>query len=44
MIGSISRNMQIKVGGFLTGLMCKNLKYKIGNQNYLVLNPVVIRS
>jgi hypothetical protein len=26
-IGTMSRNMQLKVGAFLTNLMCKNLKY-----------------
>lgn len=26
-IGTMTRNMQIKVGAYLTNLMCKNLKY-----------------
>lgn len=30
-IGTMNRNMQLKVGAFLTNLMCKNLKYQIGN-------------
>ena len=30
-IGTMDRNMQLKVGAFLANLMCKNLKYKIGN-------------
>jgi DNA-directed RNA polymerase len=39
----MDRNMQLKVGAFLTNLMCKNLKYKIGNQNFLLLSPQVVR-
>jgi DNA-directed RNA polymerase len=42
-IGTMDRNMQLKVGAFLTNLMCKNLKYKIGNQNFLLLSPQVVR-
>lgn len=42
-IGTMNRNMQLKVGAFLTNLMCKNLKYQIGNQSYLLLEPQVIR-
>ena len=40
-IGTMDRHMQFKVGAFLTNLMCKNLKYKIGNQNFLLLQPLV---
>ena len=36
-IGTMNRNMQLKVGAFLTNLMCKNLKYKIGTQSHLLL-------
>jgi len=43
-IGTMNRNMQLKVGAFLTNLMCKSLKYQIGNQNYLLLEPQVIRN
>lgn len=39
----MDRNMQLKVGAFLTNLMCKNLKYKIGSQNFLLLKPQLIR-
>lgn len=35
--------MQLKVGAFLTNLLCKNLKYRIGDQNFLLLQPQVIR-
>lgn len=39
----MDRSMQLKVGAFLTNLLCKNLKYKIGDQNFLLLQPQVIR-
>jgi hypothetical protein len=38
-IGAISKEMQIKIGGFLSNLMCKNLKYFIGKREYLLLKP-----
>jgi len=38
-IGTMDRGMQLKVGAFLTNLLCKNLKYKIGDQNFLLLQP-----
>jgi len=42
-IGAMNKNMQIKVGAFLTNLMCKNLKYKVGSHKFLLLKPQVIR-
>lgn len=42
-IGTMNRNMQLKVGAYLTNLMCKNLKFKIGNQNFLLLEPQILR-
>jgi hypothetical protein len=38
-IGALSKEMQIKIGGFLSNLMCKNLKYFIGKREYLLLKP-----
>ena len=31
--------MQVKLGGLLTNLMCKTLKYKIGKREMLLLKP-----
>lgn len=42
-IGTINKNMQFKIGAFLTNLMCKTLKYKIGNQSFLLLQPQLTR-
>jgi hypothetical protein len=42
-IGAIPRDMQIKIGGFLCNLMCKNLKYFIGKREYMLLKPQIIR-
>lgn len=42
-IGALSKEMQIKIGGFLSNLMCKNLKYFIGKREYLLLKPQVVR-
>lgn len=38
-IGAMTRKMKVKVGAFLTNLMCKNLKYKVGTHNYMLLKP-----
>ena len=38
-VGTLSKEMQIKIGGFLTNLMSKNLKYKVGKREYLLLKP-----
>ena len=35
--------MQLKVGAYLTNLMCKNLKFKVGQHDFLLLKPQVIR-
>ena len=43
MLGSMTRDAKIKVGAFLTNLMCKNLKYKIGKKSYLLLKPQVLK-
>lgn len=29
-VNSVPKDVQLKMGAFLTNLMCKNLKYKIG--------------
>lgn len=39
LMGSMPRDVKLKVGAFLTNLMCKNLKYKIGKKSYLLLKP-----
>jgi hypothetical protein len=31
-MGTMPRDVKLKVGAFLTNLMCKNLKYKIGKK------------
>ena len=41
--GAMSRKMKVKVGAFLTNLMCKNLKYKVGDHKYMLLKPSVVR-
>lgn len=38
-IGAMSRKMKVKIGAFLTNLMCKNLKYKVGEHKYMLLKP-----
>jgi len=43
MMGTMPRDVQLKVGAFLTNLMCKNLKYKIGKKSYLLLKPQVLK-
>ena len=42
-IGAMSRKMQIKLGSYLVNLMTKNLKYKIGNKEFLLLKAHKIR-
>lgn len=42
-IGAMKKDMMLKVGAFLTNLMCKNLQYKIGGQTHLLLQPQVLR-
>jgi DNA-directed RNA polymerase len=42
-IGALPKDVQIKIGAFLTNLMCKNLKYKIGKKSYLLLKPQVLK-
>ena len=39
LMGTMPRDVKLKVGAFLTNLMCKNLKYKIGKKSYLLLKP-----
>ena len=36
--------MKVKVGAFLTNLMCKNLKFKVGNHEYMLLKPQVVKN
>jgi DNA-directed RNA polymerase len=42
-ITAMSRAMKVKVGAFLTNLMCKNLKFKVGHHDYLLLKPQVVK-
>ena len=42
-VGSIPRNVQLKIGAFLTNIMCKNLKYSIGKKKHLLLKAQVLR-
>ena len=42
-LGALPRDAQLKIGAFLTNLMCKNLKYKIGTKSYLLLKPQIIK-
>ena len=41
-IGAISEQMQVKIGAYLTNLMCNNLKYKIGNHKFMLLRQSLI--
>ena len=43
-IGAMPKAMQVKVGAYLSNLMCKNLKFKMGNGKFLLLKPQVIKS
>ena len=43
-IGTVPRSMQIKIGAYLGNLMCKNLKFRYGNNNYMLLKPELLRS
>ena len=38
-IGALPKSMQLKVGAFLTNLMCKNLKFRVGQRDFLLLKP-----
>ncbi len=42
-MGTMPRDVKLKVGAFLTNLMCKNLKYKIGKKSYLLLKPQILK-
>jgi len=42
-IGSMNKQTQIKIGGFLTNLMTKTLKYKVGRRDFLLLKPQTVR-
>lgn len=43
-MGIIDKETQIKIGAFLTNLMCQNLKYNVGRKSFLLLKPQLIRS
>ena len=43
-IGAIPKHMQIKVGAFLTNMMCKNLKFKMNNHKFMLLKPQVFKT
>ena len=36
--------MQIKIGAYLSNLMCKNLKFKMGNNKFLLLKTQVVKA
>lgn len=40
-IGGMKKEMQIKLGAFLTNLMCKHLKYYVGKKEHLLLRPQI---
>lgn len=42
-IGTVPKNMQIKIGAYMTNLMCKNLRFKCGNHKFMLLKPQVTR-
>ena len=42
-IGTLNKDTQIKIGGFLSNLMSKNLKYKVGKREFMLLKPQTIR-
>jgi DNA-directed RNA polymerase len=42
-ITAMSKQMKVKIGAFLTNLMCKNLKFSIGEHQYLLLKPQVVK-
>jgi DNA-directed RNA polymerase len=39
-IGTLSKKTQIKIGGFLTNLMCQTLKYRVGKREHFLLQPM----
>jgi len=39
----MNKETQIKIGGFLTNLMSKNLKYKVGKRELVLLKPQTVR-
>ena len=40
-IGSVPNAMKLKVGAYLTNLMCKTLKFRCGNNKFMLLKPQV---
>ena len=42
-IGSIRYDTKLKIGAYLTNLMCKSLTYSIGKKRYLLLKPEIVR-
>ena len=41
--GTIPKDVQLKIGAFLTNIMCKNLKYTVGKKKHLLLKTQVLR-
>ena len=41
---SLPKDVQLKIGAFLTQLMCNTLKYNVGNKSYLLLKPQIIKA
>ena len=42
-LGSIPKPVQLKIGAFLTNIMCKNLTYTIGKKKHLLLKAQVLQ-
>jgi hypothetical protein len=42
-IGQIPKAMQIKIGAYLTNIMILNLKYRCGDQNFMLLKTQLIK-
>jgi DNA-directed RNA polymerase len=42
-IGSIPKDVQLKIGAFLTNVMCKNLTYSVGKKKHLLLKAQVLK-
>ena len=43
-IGTVPRAMQIKLGAYLTNLMCKNLKFRCGQNKFMLLKPQLVKT
>jgi hypothetical protein len=43
-IGTVPKNLQVKIGAYLTNIMCKNLKFRCGSHKFMLLKPQLVRS